>query len=101
MELKICAFSPEEKEINYEFIDFKELDVNYTFLNPLTPIKSKNSQSKKYQFGVFIDGNFFWYFNAQPVANSRVKMREIWAKINAIPLEKEDAVRFVAKSCNF
>jgi hypothetical protein len=80
MNLKTTPFSDYENKKNYEISSFNELGMNINILNEVTQYH-KIPSGNFYKFGVIIDDVFNWYFNAVPVADSRIKMREIYSAI--------------------
>jgi hypothetical protein len=80
MILTTTPFTEEEKKKEYDFSFFRELGIPITILN----LKTSKKQTKKgnlYKFGVFEDGNFYWYFNGKTMAHDREKMREIFSAL--------------------
>lgn len=80
MNLKTTPFTDYEKTKSYDMSSFTELGMDINILNENTQYQ-KNPSGNFYKFGVIIDNNFHWYFNSIPVADSRVKMREIYSAI--------------------
>ena len=87
MNLQVTPFSPQERKKKYELTTFEELGITINVLNDVTSTTRKIPSGNCYKFGVIIDGNFFWYFNGEPVKKiqeqkvDRTKMREIYSAL--------------------
>lgn len=80
MNLKTTPFSASESKKKYALSEFSEMGINISILNEVTKYH-KIPSGNFYKFGVVIDGDYYWYFNGTPVANDRLKMREIFSAI--------------------
>lgn len=80
MNLKTTPFTDLETKKEYHISTFKELGMDINILNELTQY-NKIPSGNFYKFGVVIGGVYNWYFNAIAVADSRIKMREIYSAI--------------------
>jgi hypothetical protein len=80
MNLKTTPFTDLEIKKEYHISTFQELGMDINILNELTQY-NKIPSGNFYKFGVIIEGEFNWYFNAIAVADSRQKMREIYSAI--------------------
>jgi hypothetical protein len=85
MNLQTTPFSSFENKKKYQINSFEELGVMINVLNEVCPNGHKLPSGNSYKFGALIDGNYFWYFNGEPVKNiqeqrvDRKKMREIYS----------------------
>jgi hypothetical protein len=85
MNLQTTPFSSFENKKKYELNSFEELGVQINVLNEVCPSGHKLPSGNSYKFGTLIDGNYFWYFNGEPVKSiqeqrvDRKKMREIYS----------------------
>ena len=85
MNLQTTPFSKFENKITYELTEFEELGIKINVLNEVISNARKLPSGNLYKFGVLIDGQYFWYFNGEPVRTlqeqrvDRKKMREIYA----------------------
>ena len=79
MNLRTTPFSEEEKNKAYQINSFNELGLEINILNEITTNSRKIPSGNNYRFGVIVNGNYFWYFNGNSVANDRAKMRQIYA----------------------
>jgi hypothetical protein len=80
MNLKTTPFTDYENKKNYQMSSFNELGMDINILNEVTQYH-KIPSGNFYKFGVIIDGLHNWYFNGIAVADSRIKMREIYSAI--------------------
>jgi hypothetical protein len=84
MQLETTPFSNQELKKKYKITTFVELGVKINMLNDVSGNRQKLSSGNCYKFGVIIDGNYFWYFNGEPVRKiqgqtiDRAKMRNIY-----------------------
>ena len=87
MNLQTIPFSNFENKKTYEMNAFEELGVKINVLNEVCSNGRKLPSGNLYKFGVLIDGNYFWYFNGEPVRSiqdqkvDRKKMREIYSAL--------------------
>lgn len=85
MNLQTTPFSNFENKKTYELNSFEELGLKINVLNEVCLNGRKLPSGNLYKFGVLIAGNYFWYFNGEPVRTlqgqrvDRKKMREIYA----------------------
>jgi hypothetical protein len=98
MNLQTTPFSAQEIKKTYEITAFEELGIKINVLNDVSTNGRKLPSGNCYKFGVIIAGEYFWYFNGEPVKKiqdqrvDRTKMREIYSillevnkKTNNIP----------------
>jgi hypothetical protein len=84
MNLQLTPFSAFENKKKYEINSFEELGVNINVLNEVFSNGHKLPSGNLYKFGALVDGNYFWYFNGEPVRTiqeqrvDRKRMREIY-----------------------
>ena len=87
MNLQVTPFSAQERKKKYELTTFEELGIIINFLNDIGSSSRKIPSGNCYKFGVIIDGNYYWYFNGEPVKKiqeqkvDRTKMREIYSAL--------------------
>lgn len=85
MNLQTTPFSKFENKVTYELTGFEELGIKINVLNEVISNGRKLPSGNLYKFGVLIKGQYFWYFNGEPVRTlqeqrvDRKKMREIYA----------------------
>ena len=85
MNLQTTPFSTQESNKNYEITTFEELGIKINVLNDISTNRRKLPSGNCYKFGVINNGEYFWYFNGEPVINiqeqrvDRAKMREIYS----------------------
>ena len=85
MNLQTTPFSDQELKKTYEIVAFEELGIKINVLNEVTANGRKLPSGNCYKFGVIIDGQYFWYFNGDPVKKiqdqrvDRAKVREIFS----------------------
>jgi hypothetical protein len=94
MNLKLTEFSSIEKKKKYELSNFNELGVVIYILNEKTNFY-KIPSGNFYKFGLYSNGNYFWYWFGQPVADSREKMREIYSAL--LQITKDNEIPFIYK----
>lgn len=80
MDLKKTPFTDFEKSKKYSTTSFNELGVNVVMLN-FSDVKTKIPSGNFYKFGVYENGELYWYFNGVAVAKSREKMLQIFSAI--------------------
>jgi hypothetical protein len=93
MNLKLIPFTELEKKKNYNLVKFIELGIPINMLNEVTNF-NKIPSGNFYKFGLIKDDEFFWYFNSVAVADSRIKMREIYGAL--LQVQKE-GIPFIYK----
>ena len=85
MNLQTTPFSDKELAKKYEITTFEELNIKINVLNDVNANGRKLPSGNCYKFGVVINGEYFWYFNGDPVKKiqdqrvDRAKMREIYS----------------------
>lgn len=85
MNLQTTPFSAKELSKKYDITAFEELGIKINVLNDVSENGRKLPSGNCYKFGVIIDGEYFWYFNGDPVKKiqdqrvDRSKMREIYS----------------------
>jgi hypothetical protein len=80
MNLTTIPFSEIENKKKYTISTFIEDGLKINILNEVTKYH-KIPSGNFYKFGAIINGEYFWYFRATPVANDREQMREIFSAI--------------------
>lgn len=93
MNLKLIPFTELEMKKTYKFTQFIELGMKMTMLNEVTNF-NKIPSGNFYKFGLFLNNQYYWYFNSSAVADSREKMREIYSAL--LQVQKE-GVPFIYK----
>ena len=87
MDLQITPFSTQELKKTYEINTFEELGIKINVLTDISANGRKLPSGNCYKFGVIIEGQYFWYFNGDPVKKiqdqkvDRAKMREIYSAL--------------------
>ena len=94
MNLKTTPFTDYENKKNYEMSRFNELGMDINILNEVTQYH-KIPSGNFYKFGLYSNGNYFWYWFGQPVADSREKMREIYSAL--LQITKDGEIPFIYK----
>jgi hypothetical protein len=94
MNLKLTEFSNIEKKKKYELSNFNEMGLTIYILNETTKFH-KIPSGNFYKFGLYSNGNYFWYWFGQPVADSREKMREIYSAL--LQITKDNEIPFIYK----
>lgn len=90
MNLQTTPFSDQELKKKYEIITFEELGIKINVLNEVAVSGHKLPSGNCYKFGVIIDGEYFWYFNGDPVKKiqdqrvDRAKVREIFSVLSEV-----------------
>lgn len=90
MNLQTTSFSAQEIKKKYEIISFEELGIKINVLNEVAVNGRKLPSGNCYKFGVIIDGQYFWYFNGDPVKKikdqrvDRSKVREIFSVLSEV-----------------
>ena len=94
MNLKTTEFTDQEKAVKFEISSFTEMGMKIHILNEIDNYH-KIPSGNLYKFGVYADGNYYWYWFGQPVADSREKMREIYGAL--LQVKKENETPFIYK----
>ncbi len=85
MNLQTTPFSKQEVNKKYQITAFEESGIKINVLNEINTSGRKLPSGNCYKFGVIISGQYFWYFNGEPVKKiqeqrvDRAKMREIYS----------------------
>jgi len=85
MNLQTTPFSKQELNKKYQIIAFEESGIKINVLSEINTNGRKIPSGNCYKFGVIISGQYFWYFNGEPVKKiqeqrvDRAKMREIYS----------------------
>jgi len=85
MNLQTTPFSKKETNNKYQITTFEESGIKINVLTEINTIGRKLASGNCYKFGVVISGEYFWYFNGEPVKKiqeqrvDRTKMREIYS----------------------
>jgi hypothetical protein len=96
MNLKTTPFSEEEKTKTYQISTFNELGLEINMLNEITSNSRKIPSGNNYRFGIIKNGNYYWYFNGNSVANDRSKMRQIYSGLLEVN-KKNENITFIFK----
>jgi hypothetical protein len=94
MNLKLTEFSEFEKNKKYELSQFEEMGMVIHILNESTRLH-KIPSGNFYKFGVYSNGNYFWYWFGNQVADNREKMREIYRAL--LQIKKSGDIPFIYK----
>ena len=85
MNLATIPFDSQELKKKYTITSFQEAGILINVLNDVNANKNRKLPSGNcYKFGVIVNGEFFWYFNGNPVKVLKGKkvdregMREIY-----------------------
>jgi hypothetical protein len=96
MNLQTTPFSTQESKKTYDITTFEELGIRINVLNDVSANGRKLPSGNCYKFGVLIAGNYFWYFNGEPVKKiqdqrvDRSKMREIYGVLLELNKDTEN-----------
>ena len=96
MNLKTIPFSEQENKISYKLLSFNELNLKINILNEITISSRKIPSGNNYKFGVIINNHYYWYFNGNPVAKDRDKMRLIYSALLEVNKNTEN-IPFIFK----